>query len=135
MKRQILLLFSALGFFSLLSQTLIIREFIISFDGNELAIGIFYFFWLFWVGIGAQIAIKFGKHLYPHFFKIISLYPFLALGEILLFIALKLFAGIQSWEFFPFEEIEVFLYGYYAEVLVFLFHIFKNNLFAVLGRS
>jgi spermidine synthase len=111
--RKVLVLFFALGFFSLLSQTLIIREFIISFGGNELGIGLFYFFWLFWVGVGAFLMLTFlGKFLHRHFLKIVSLYPLLSFLEIILFITLRGAARVSWWEFFTLERVFFYLFLY-----------------------
>ncbi|UCC95534.1 MAG: FMN-binding protein [Candidatus Omnitrophota bacterium] len=109
--RKALLLFFALGFFSLLSQTLIIREFIVSFGGNELGVGLFYFFWLFWVGIGAILALSaLGKFLYKHFLKFLFFYPIVSFIQIILFITLRGFANLSWWEFFTFERIFLYLF-------------------------
>ena len=111
MKKASLFLFFALGFFSLLAQTLIIREFIVSFGGNELGIGLFYFFWLFWVGVGSLLTITvLGKFLYKHFLRLLLLYPFLAFIQIFLFISLKTAAGVSWWEFFTFEKVFLYLF-------------------------
>lgn len=107
-----LLLFFVLGFFSLLSQTLILREFIISFGGSELAIGLFYFFWFFWVGLGSlAVLTKIGGFGHKHFLKIIFLYPLLAFLEIILFISLRKLAHIPWWEFFSWGKAVICLFG------------------------
>ncbi|MCP4652194.1 MAG: FMN-binding protein [Candidatus Omnitrophica bacterium] len=106
MKNKNFYLFFGLGFFSLLSQTLILREFIISFGGNELGIALFYFFWFFWVGVGAYATLRGPLNAASkHFLKLLALYPFLALVEILFFIKLKGFSGINWWEFFTFDKV------------------------------
>jgi spermidine synthase len=46
-------LIAALGFFALVAQTLLFRDFLSCLSGNELAVGAFFGAWLFWVGIGA----------------------------------------------------------------------------------
>jgi len=117
---KIFLSFFVLGFFSLLSQTIIIREFIISFGGNELGIGLFYFFWLLWVGIGALLVLIFlEKFLTHHFLKLLSFYPILSLVEMVFFIRLRSFAQINWWEFFSLEKI--FLYLFLFTSLISLF--------------
>lgn len=45
-----------LGFFSIVCQTLLFREFLGVFEGNELGVGSFFGAWLLWVGIGACAA-------------------------------------------------------------------------------
>ncbi|MEM7816429.1 MAG: FMN-binding protein, partial [Candidatus Aenigmatarchaeota archaeon] len=111
MKKNILLLFFILGFSSIFSQTLIVREFIISFGGNELGIALFYFFWLFWVGIGAFLVLTFlGKFLNRYFLKITSFYPILAILEFFLFIFLRKFAKLEWWELFSIGGAGVYLF-------------------------
>lgn len=110
MKKLLLIFLFALGFFSLTSQTLVIREFIISFSGNELGIGLFYAFWFFWVGIGASIVISWREKIAKHFLKLICLYPLFAIIQIYLFISLRELAMIEWWAFFPLEDIFVYLF-------------------------
>ena len=45
----------ALGFFALVAQTLLFREFLTAFEGNELGIGSFFGSWLVWVAVGALV--------------------------------------------------------------------------------
>jgi spermidine synthase len=47
-----IVIFSA-GFFSLLMQTLLFRDFLAVFQGNEISTGLFFFSWLLWIMIGA----------------------------------------------------------------------------------
>ncbi len=49
----ILLLVFSLGFVSLVSQVLILREFLLVFNGNELSIGVVLLAWMFWSSIGS----------------------------------------------------------------------------------
>lgn len=50
-----------LGFSSMVSQIVLLREMIVSFYGNELSLGVMLFVWLFWVGMGSRLA----NRLYP----------------------------------------------------------------------
>ena len=43
----------SLGFFSLVAQTLLFRDFLTAFEGNELGVGSFFGSWLLWVALGA----------------------------------------------------------------------------------
>ena len=120
MKKTVLLLFLGLGYFSLLAQTIIIREFIVSFGGNELGIGLFYFFWLFWVGIGALVTLTFlGKILHKHFLKLLFIYPLLAYVEMFLFLFLRRLAHTSWWEFFSFEKILLYLFAFTSLISIF----------------
>ena len=49
-----------LGFSSMVSQIVLLREMIVSFYGNELSLGVMLFVWLFWVGMGSRL----GNRLY-----------------------------------------------------------------------
>ncbi|RPJ81570.1 MAG: hypothetical protein EHM18_16750, partial [Acidobacteria bacterium] len=44
-----------IGFFSMLSQVLLLRELLVSFEGNELSLGLVLAAWLIWTGIGSAI--------------------------------------------------------------------------------
>ncbi len=46
----------SLGFFAIAAQTLLFRQFLTAFEGNELAIGVFFCSWLLWVTAGAWLA-------------------------------------------------------------------------------
>ncbi|MFC1635865.1 hypothetical protein ACFL5Z_13585, partial [Planctomycetota bacterium] len=55
-----LLIFSY-GLFSIAAQTLLFREFITAFEGNDISVGIFFSTWFLWVGAGAVIVRKAGR--------------------------------------------------------------------------
>ena len=44
-----------LGFFALVAQTLLFRDFLAAFEGSELGVGSFFGSWLLWVGLGAVL--------------------------------------------------------------------------------
>ncbi|MHC4355876.1 MAG: spermidine synthase family protein, partial [Planctomycetota bacterium] len=46
------------GLFSIAAQTLLFREFITAFEGNDISVGIFFGSWFLWVGAGAILARK-----------------------------------------------------------------------------
>jgi spermidine synthase len=75
-----------IGFGSILSQILLIREFLVSFYGNELSIGIIFAGWLIWIGIGSAAGNQVIKR-YPNvsrrFFFLIAVTPFVTLLQIL----------------------------------------------------
>jgi len=58
--KQLALLY--IGFGSILSQILLFREFLVSFYGNELSIGIIFACWFVWIGLGSIIGNVFIKH-------------------------------------------------------------------------
>ncbi|MHC4911576.1 MAG: hypothetical protein ACYTE5_01055, partial [Planctomycetota bacterium] len=52
-----LLIFSY-GLFTIAAQTLLFREFIATFEGNDISVGIFFASWFLWVGLGAIFIYK-----------------------------------------------------------------------------
>ncbi|MBN2182614.1 MAG: 4Fe-4S binding protein [Sedimentisphaerales bacterium] len=55
-----LLVFSY-GLFSIAAQTLLFREFVTTFEGNDISIGIFFGSWFLWVGLGALVVYRSGS--------------------------------------------------------------------------
>ena len=47
-----------IGLFAIVSQALLFREFLVSFEGNELGIGAFFGSWFVWVAIGAALVYR-----------------------------------------------------------------------------
>ena len=62
-----------IGFGSILSQILLLREFLVSFYGNELSIGIIFACWLLWIGLGSAL----GNILHKHRKTGYRIFPFL----------------------------------------------------------
>ena len=63
-----LLIFSY-GLFSIAAQTLLFREFVTTFEGNDISIGIFFGSWFLWVGLGALLVYRaksFSRRLLQH---------------------------------------------------------------------
>lgn len=133
---EILFFFFSLGFFSLLSQSLILREFIISFNGNELGIAFFYGFWLFWVGVGGYLVkTKFKNIVRKTFPFIIVSYPILGWIEFLLFINLRNWTGIEPWEFFSLEKIFTALFLFTFPISFLTGIIFTQSTFFLKEKS
>lgn len=92
------------GLFSIAAQTLIFREFITSFESNDITIGIFFACWFLWIAIGAILVNK-SKRLAGWFTANIEVL-FLAyipafILQILLIIHIRQLAGIASYTFLP----------------------------------
>ena len=49
-----------IGLFALVSQALLFREFLVSFEGNELGIGAFFGSWFIWIALGASLIYRGG---------------------------------------------------------------------------
>ncbi len=90
----IILSSTLLGFISISSQILLSREVISSFYGNEISIGIMFFSWLLWVGLGSLIG-----NIFIYNIKRLTLSLFISY----LFLAFILFATIiliRIWKLF-----------------------------------
>jgi len=93
--RQLFFKFSfvILGFFSLITQTIFLRELFATLYGHEFFVGITLASWLTWVALGSLIGNRYA--LTPRTLKLIIVFPllisFTLLGEILLLRYLKPF--------------------------------------------
>ncbi len=105
-----------IGFGSILSQILLIREFLVSFYGNELSIGIIFAGWLIWIGIGSAVGnkvIKRGQSISHLFFVLIVLTPIVTLVQILAVKFVRVFLHTTAGEFLSMME----LFGFSFSVL------------------
>ena len=92
------------GLFTIAAQTLLFREFITTFEGNDIAVGIFFGSWFLWVGLGAfavyrskTLAERLGRHIE---LLLTAYIPAFILQWILILHARQL-VGIQSYQLFP----------------------------------
>ena len=46
------------GLFTIAAQSLLFREFITTFEGNDISVGVFFGSWFLWVGLGATLVYK-----------------------------------------------------------------------------
>jgi len=60
MQSEIILALVLRGFIALSAQSLLLREFLITFYGNELTIGLIWANWIFWEALGSALAVKFA---------------------------------------------------------------------------
>lgn len=94
----------SIGFFGLAAQTLLFRDFLTVFEGNELGIALFFCSWLLWVAVGALLG-RF-RGLAPDFvrryFEFLPLLylPAYGLQEWLIGNA-RAFADVKPYELFP----------------------------------
>jgi spermidine synthase len=58
MKRARSLLIFSYGLFTIAAQALLFREFITTFEGNDISVGIFFASWFLWVGLGAIVVYR-----------------------------------------------------------------------------
>ncbi|HEX2395062.1 MAG TPA: hypothetical protein VHI78_06920 [Bacteroidales bacterium] len=97
-KRYFILLF-ALGFSTILSQLIILREFLNVFDGNELITGLFLCIWMILTAAGSSSGAKFKKLQNSNspgtILLIISCLPFLAITLLYLFESAFFLPGVD----------------------------------------
>ncbi|WAC07027.1 MAG: hypothetical protein OS130_12410 [Thermodesulfobacteriota bacterium] len=99
------LAFFLLGAYSIATQVLLIREFLVIFFGNELCMGIIFSAWLLSIFLGAILAARIVSHTQRTLvFFIVIQYILLLLPaiQIILIRNLRLFLHIPSWEYIPF---------------------------------
>jgi len=102
-----LLIFSY-GLFSIAAQTLLFREFVTTFEGNDISVGIFFGSWFLWVGLGAVLVRKaetFAEKLLNRIEILFLAYlPAFILQTILILQAREL-AGIESYALWSIRDI------------------------------
>lgn len=96
---RIALIFSY-GIFSIASQSLIFREFVTTFEGSDISVGIFFGTWFLWVALGALLVYR-ARTLAE---KFLSNIEFLFLGylpafilQLILIVQARELAGIESY--------------------------------------
>jgi len=102
-----LLIFSY-GLFTIAAQSLLFREFITTFEGNDISVGIFFASWFLWVGLGAifiyrarSIAERLLKNIE---FLYLAYVPAFIL-ELTLIIQARELAGVESYALLPIQTI------------------------------
>ena len=88
------------GLFTIAIQTLLFREFITAFEGNDISVGLFFASWLIWIGLGATVAYRLSKTtawLLENIDLLFLAYiPALVL-ELILIIQVRQIAGVSSY--------------------------------------
>ena len=88
------------GLFSIAAQTLIFREFITSFESNDITIGIFFGCWFLWIALGAIVVNKcklFAEMLLSNIELLFLAYLPAFVLQILLIIHIRQLAGIAPY--------------------------------------
>lgn len=107
MKYSRALLIFSYGLFSIAAHSLLFREFLTSFEGNDISVGIFFACWFLWVGAGAIIARKVPR-LADRVLQRIELVfvgyiPAFAL-QFVLTVEARTLAGIESYALFSIQD-------------------------------
>jgi len=102
------LLIVAYGLFTIAAQTLLFREFITAFEGNDISVGVFFGSWFLWVGLGAMLVRRWGRlaqMLLPHVELLFLTYiPALAI-QLLLIAQVRALAGVASYDLMSVQAI------------------------------
>ncbi len=92
-----------IGFFSVFSQSVFLRELLITFYGNELSAGVLLSSWLFFGGIGSFLFTHFSSKIKENFF--------------LFFLLLEFFSLLGLVEIFLIRNLRIFLRLYPGEIV------------------
>ena len=91
-----------IGFGSILSQILLLREFLVSFYGNELSIGIIFACWLVWIGLGSalgNVVVNHNRNVSRLLPVIIAVTPFVTFAQVLAVKFVRAFLHTSAGEF------------------------------------
>ncbi len=95
------LMIVAYGLVAIGVQTLLFREFITAFEGNDICVGTFFGSWFLWVGLGAVLVRRwdrFAETLLRHIELLFLLYIPAFLIQLLLIVRVRELAGIASYD-------------------------------------
>jgi spermidine synthase len=98
-----LLIFSY-GLFTIAAQALLFREFITTFEGSDISVGVFFGSWFLWVGLGALLVYRaktFAKKLLTNIEFLFLCYLPAFIVELILIIQARELAGIESYALLP----------------------------------
>ena len=105
MKQLRWVLILGLGFFALVAQTLLFRDFLTALEGSELGVGSFFGSWLLWVGLGAvtgRVASRRLIGLTKRFELTVLLYIPAFLVQQYLIAHARGLGGVSAYEVYPF---------------------------------
>ena len=100
-----------LGFLSSISQIILLKEFLVSFYGNELSIGIILSFWLFWVALGSYSGNKINALLSNHeraFKVLIFIFSFINIITVLAIKLSRFFLNTPIGEYETILQLSIF---------------------------
>jgi predicted membrane-bound spermidine synthase/Na+-translocating ferredoxin:NAD+ oxidoreductase RnfG subunit len=102
-----LLIFSY-GLFTIAAQALLFREFITTFEGSDISVGIFFGSWFLWVGLGALLVYRaktFAEKLLVNIEFLFLCYLPVFILEFVLIIQARELVGIESYALLPIRTI------------------------------
>lgn len=96
------------GLFTIAGQSLVFREFITSFEGSDISVGVFFASWFLWVGLGAVLVYRsttFAEKLLENIEVLLLLFLPAFLLQLILIIQARELAGIESYALLPIRAI------------------------------
>ena len=93
------LLIFCYGLFTIAAQGLLFREFITTFEGNDIGVGAFFGSWFLWVGLGAVLAYRYkllAEKLLGHIELLFLAYIPAFVLQWILILQVRELAGIES---------------------------------------
>ncbi len=94
-----LLIFSY-GLFTIAAQALLFRDFLTTFEGSDISVGVFFGSWFLWVGLGALLVYRakaFAEKLLKNIEFLFLCYLPAFIAEIILIIQARELAGVESY--------------------------------------
>ncbi|MEN6335386.1 MAG: hypothetical protein ABFE01_14140, partial [Phycisphaerales bacterium] len=102
------LMIVAYGLVAIAAQTLLFREFITAFEGNDIAVGVFFGSWFLWVGIGAVLVRRrdrLAETMARHIELLFLLYVPAFVVQLLLILNVRGLAGVASYDLLSVQTI------------------------------
>ncbi len=102
------LMIVAYGLVAIASQTLLFREFVTAFEGNDIGVGVFFASWFLWVSLGALLVRRgdrFTQFLVAHIEPFFLLYIPAFVAQLLLILNFRRLAGAASYDLLSVQTI------------------------------
>jgi len=102
------LMIVAYGLVAIASQTLLFREFVTAFEGNDIGVGVFFASWFLWVSLGALLVRRgdrFTQFLVVHIEPLFLLYIPAFVAQLLLILNFRRLAGAASYDLLSVQTI------------------------------
>jgi predicted membrane-bound spermidine synthase/Na+-translocating ferredoxin:NAD+ oxidoreductase RnfG subunit len=96
------------GLFTIAAQTLLFRDFLTTFEGSDISVGIFFGSWFLWVGLGAMLVYRaktFAQKLFSNIEFLFLCYLPAFIIELVLIIQARELVGIESYALLPIRTI------------------------------
>jgi hypothetical protein len=96
------------GLFTIAAQALLFREFITTFEGSDISVGVFFGSWFLWVGLGALLVYRaefFAEKLLKNIEFLFLCYLPAFIAELILIIQAREIAGVAPYTLLPVKTI------------------------------